>query len=138
MCSLKFDFHTVCTDCWGVECDLETRCIECADISDVAMSDYVSHKLSLKKKLLAKCKLNASLPPSVVVPDPTVVVGDPPLAVPASPSASPALVTSASNSSVAKNRSSDESSTVSKVQSMFASFAKSLEDRFSSRDQRFS
>ena len=49
----------------------------------------VSHKLSLKKKLLAKHKLKAPLPPSVVVPDPAIIAGDPPLAEPSSPSASP-------------------------------------------------
>ena len=54
MSSLKFDFHTVCIECRGVDCDLETRCIECTDISDVAISDYVNHKLSLKKKLLSQ------------------------------------------------------------------------------------
>ena len=62
MSSLKFNFHTVCIDCRGVDCDLETRCIECTDVSDMAMSNYVSHKLSLKKKLFAKCKLKALSP----------------------------------------------------------------------------
>ena len=61
MSSLKFDLHTVCTDCRGIDCDLETRCIECTDVSDLVMQDYVSHKLSLKCKLLAKCKLKVRL-----------------------------------------------------------------------------
>ena len=56
MSGVKFDFHAVCSDCRGLDCDLETRFIVCADISDVAMSDYVSHKLYLKWKLWAKCE----------------------------------------------------------------------------------
>ena len=48
MSCLKSDFHTVCTDCRGVECDLKTRCIECTDVDDSTVQDYVSHKLNLK------------------------------------------------------------------------------------------
>ena len=80
MSSLKFDFHTVCIQCQGVDCDLETRCIEYTDISDVDMSDYINHKLNLKIKLLPTCKLEAPLPPSTVIADPTVVAVDLPLA----------------------------------------------------------
>ena len=98
MSGLKFDFHTVYSNCQGLDYDLETCCVECADISDVAMSDYVSHKLSLKRKLLTKHKLKAPLPPSVDVHEPVVVVGDLPLAEPSSPGVSPALVTSTSDS----------------------------------------
>ena len=97
----------------------------------------MSHKLSLKRKLLAKRKLKAPLPPSVVVQEPVVVARDPPSAEPASPSATPALVTSASDS-VAENQSGFDSNIVSQVKSMFASFAESLEARFSSIDQHFS
>ena len=39
--SLKFDFRTVCSDCRGLDCDLETRCIECTDVSDLVMEDYI-------------------------------------------------------------------------------------------------
>ena len=42
MSSLKFDFYSVCYDHRGIDCDLEILCVECADISDVAMSDYVT------------------------------------------------------------------------------------------------
>ena len=122
MNSLKLDFHTVCTDYRGIDCDLETCCIDCANISDVTMSDYVSHKLSLKKKLLVKRKLKAPLLPPMVVQDPAGTVGDLSPAEPASPSASPALATSASNS-VAENQAAVESSIISQLQSMFASFA---------------
>ena len=39
MSALKFDFHTVCADCRGVDCDLKTRCIECTDVDDSTMQD---------------------------------------------------------------------------------------------------
>ena len=49
------------------------------------MSDYIHHKLSLKKKLLSKRKLKTPLPPSAVIADPAVVAVDPPPAEWASP-----------------------------------------------------
>ena len=67
MSALKFDFHTVCSDCRGVECDLKTRCIECTDVDDSAMHVYVSHKLSLKRRLLAKCKHKAPAQASKII-----------------------------------------------------------------------
>ena len=76
---------------------------------------------------MAKRKLKAPLSPSVVVHEPVVVAGDQP---PASLCVSLALVTSASDV-VAEN----QSDIVSQVKSMFASFAESLEARFSSVDQ---
>ena len=90
------------------------------------MVDYFAHKLSLKCKLLAKRKCNAPLPPSVVV------AGD---QSPAKLCVSLAVVTSAFDS-LAENQSSRD--IVSQVKSMFATFAESLEARFSSVDQRFS
>ena len=95
MSCFKFDFHTVCSDCLGgggVECDMQTRCIECTDISDVVMQDYVSHKLSLKRKLLTKYKHKAPVPPSMVVHEPQALGGDAPPAEPATPSVSPVVI----------------------------------------------
>ena len=97
MSSLKFDFHTVFSDCWALDCDLETRCIECTNVSDLVMQYYLSLKLSLKLKLLAKRKHKILLPPSVVVLEHEVFAGDPPPAELASPSVSPIVVTSASD-----------------------------------------
>ena len=59
MNSYKSDFHTVCVRCRGVDCDLTIRCIECTDVASDKMSEYVTHKLSLKKKLESKYKLKA-------------------------------------------------------------------------------
>ena len=42
MSALKFDFHTVCFDCKGVECDLKTRCFECTDVDNSHLQEYVS------------------------------------------------------------------------------------------------
>ena len=54
MSTTKYDFHTVCVLCRGMVCDLTIRCIECLDIDDDKMSLYLSHKISLKKKLESK------------------------------------------------------------------------------------
>ena len=71
----------------------------------------------------------------MVVHEPMVVARVQPPAEPASPCVSSVLVTPASDS-VAENQSGVD--IVSRVKSMFASFAESLEARFSSIDQRFS
>ena len=39
--TLKFDFHTVCTECKGSKCGLKTRCIECTDVDESHMQDYI-------------------------------------------------------------------------------------------------
>ena len=51
------DFHTVCIDCRGVDCDFDHRCMECTDIDNSTMTEYVHHKLTLRRKLLSKRKL---------------------------------------------------------------------------------
>ena len=70
----------------------------------------------------------------MVVPNPAIATED----LPPAELAWPALVTSASDSSVAETLSGAESNIVSQVQLMFANFAKSIEDRFSSIDDLFS
>ena len=66
MSCFKFDFHTVCSECRGVDCDLQTRCIECTDVDDATVQDYVSHKLSLTRKFLAKSEHKSPVPASLV------------------------------------------------------------------------
>ena len=51
------DFHTVCVGCRGIDCDLGNCCIECKDVDDSTMTDYVRHKLSLRCKLQCKHRL---------------------------------------------------------------------------------
>ena len=116
-----------------MDCNLETRCIESTDVSDLVMQDYVSLKLSLKRKQRAKCKHKVPLPLSMVVYEPEVFAGDLPPAEPASPSVSPVTVTTAS-----VILQSVDTAVVDQFKSMIASFAKSLEARFSSFDCRFS
>ena len=59
MSTYKLDFHAVCVQCRGVDCDFTIRRIECTDIASDKIFEYVAHKLSLKKKLESKCKLKA-------------------------------------------------------------------------------
>ena len=60
MSSTKYDFHAVCAICRGLDCDLTVRCIECTDISEDKMSQYLARKISLKKNLESKLKHKAS------------------------------------------------------------------------------
>ena len=58
------DFYTICVECRGVDCDIDARCIECTDVDNAFMSDYIRYKLSLRRKLKSKRKLlkSADLP----------------------------------------------------------------------------
>ena len=71
MSALRFDFHTVCVDCRWVDCDVTTRCIECTDVDDTHMTDTVSHRLGLKRLLLAKHKRKSSARASKVKVEPS-------------------------------------------------------------------
>ena len=99
------------------------------DVSDVIMQDYVSHKLSLNKKLLTKHKHKTPVPPSMVVHEHEALGGDATPAEPAPPFVSP-VVTTASDTV--------QSAVVDQVKLMFASFQESLEARFTQIDNRFS
>ena len=79
----------------------------------MALSDFVNHKLSLKKNLLSKRKLKAPLPPSAVIADTAVVAVDLPPAETASSIASPVLETPVSDSTIAESLSGVESAIVS-------------------------
>ena len=62
------DIHFLCVVCRGVDCDTDDHCPECADMGDVAMTNYVKHKLSLQRKLQSKRKLKETVSvPSVAV-----------------------------------------------------------------------
>ena len=50
MNSLKYDSHTVCSQCRDVTCSLETRCTECKDWSVEIMTEYLKHRKSLATK----------------------------------------------------------------------------------------
>ena len=129
MSALKFDFHTVCSDCRGVECDLKTRCIECTDVDDSQMKDYVSHKLGLQRWLLAKCKHKTCSQTSKVIVEPEVFDGDAPAAIMA-PSVSTVVPTASASDSAPM--------IVDQVKLMLDSFKDSMEARFVSIDNMFS
>ena len=73
MSSLTHDFHSLCTDCHGRDCDLDIRCEECIDVADDVMLAYVKHRLSLQRKSPSKQRLKSTVP--VDVPAVDVVVG---------------------------------------------------------------
>ena len=50
MSSLKYDSHTVCSECRDVMCSLESRCDECKDWSVEIMTEYLKHRKSLATK----------------------------------------------------------------------------------------
>ena len=59
MSSLIRAFHSVCIDCRGIDCDIDTRCIECTDVNDTLMTVYVKYKSSLRCKppqMLKPCR----------------------------------------------------------------------------------
>ena len=41
MSSLTRDFHTVCVDCRDFDFDVNNRFIECTDVDDSVMTDYI-------------------------------------------------------------------------------------------------
>ena len=74
MNSYKFDFHAVCVHCGG---GLTVHCIECTDVASDRISEYVAHKLSLKKKLEPKHKLKAPSQSPVIDVAPAVSAVEP-------------------------------------------------------------
>ena len=102
------------------------------------MSEYVRHKLSLKK-LLSKLKLKDPLLSFAVADDSAVVAEDPSPAEPALQVAPPtSLDIPVIDTDVSEYLSGISSDIVTQVQSVFANFAKSLERRFSTIAERFS
>ena len=63
MSSLKYDSHTLCSECRVVVCNLTTHCDECKDWSSDFMSAYLQHKKSLATKR-GKKPASASAPGS--------------------------------------------------------------------------
>ena len=132
MSSITRDFHSVCIECRGVDCDIDNRCIECTDVDDNTMTEYVKHKLSLRFKLMSKRKLKDPLLSATVVDDPASISDDPSSASP------PAFIDSPSVSvdptdfdgHVDMELSGVKTELVGQVRSLFANFAESLEDKF--------
>ena len=116
---------------------LTIHCIECTDVTSDRMSEYVAHKLSLKKKLEFKRKLKT--PSQSPVKDIAPAVSAVELS-PAEPvvTVAPAVDSSVSIATVQESPSGSDRNIMSRVESLFQSFTKSLEVKFSSIDERFS
>ena len=69
MSSLKYDAHTLCSQCRDVVCSLSTRCDECSNWSAEIMSDYLKHKKALatksRKTPATSASASASIQPAV-------------------------------------------------------------------------
>ena len=121
MSTLRYDFHSVCVDCRGVDCDVQIRCIECTDVDDIKMTEYVSHRLGLKRCLLAEQKRKSSSCASKVKVEPEVLDGS---SSPTVPSLSDLpVVTSAP----------DTAPIMDQVKLMLDSFRESMEASFVAR-----
>ena len=59
------DRHTLCINCRGFDCDLNTRCEECLEWSEEEVMKYAKYRKSLKSKdSSSKPKTSAPPPPS--------------------------------------------------------------------------
>ena len=105
----------------GVDCDVTTRCIGCADVDDIRLTDYVSHRLGLKRLLLVKQKHKSSALASKAKVEPEVLDGSLSPMVP--PSSDSPVVTSAP----------DSTPIMDQVKLMLDSFSDSMEASFVAR-----
>ena len=142
MSSLTNDFHTVCIDWRDVDCDLDHCCVECHDTDDSTMTEYVRHKLTLRRKMLSKCKLKElklSDISDVIYPAPDeAVCSDAPLSVePPLTVDSPSVSYSDVNSRMYEKLSTMKANIFSQFSSMFTDFSRQLECKFSKIDDRF-
>ena len=60
MSSLKYDLHTICSQCRYVVCSVAARCDECRNWSNEVMSDYLKHNKALATKSWKKPVTSAS------------------------------------------------------------------------------
>ena len=60
------DRHTICVQCRGFDCDLNSRCDECLDWSEEEISKYAKYRKSLKSRESSSRK--TSLPPPPLTP----------------------------------------------------------------------
>ena len=60
------DRHTICVQCRGFDCDINSRCDECLDWSEEEISKYAKYRKSLKSRESSSRK--TSLPPPPLTP----------------------------------------------------------------------
>ena len=59
----------VCVGCRGIDCDTDYWFPECNDVSDVLMTNFVKHKISLQRKLQSRRKLKESVSAPAIAAD---------------------------------------------------------------------
>ena len=70
MSSLKYDLHTICSQCRDIVCSVTTHCDKCCALSNDTMADYLKHKKLLAAKSKKKLVSSASLLPPAVASSP--------------------------------------------------------------------
>ena len=62
------DRHTLCVNCRGFDCDIDTRCKECLEWLEEEVRLYAKYRKSLKSKDSSKSKPSAPPPPADSMP----------------------------------------------------------------------
>ena len=52
----EYDGHSKCARCIGLDCSLESRCIECQDWNEDKMKAFLKHRLDLEKSRARKAR----------------------------------------------------------------------------------
>ena len=135
MSSLQHDFHSLRVVCQRVDCETNSRCPDCAEVGDLAITNYVMHKPSLQGKLQSKHKLKETVStPLVAVDSADVAVSDQPASlIPLLVSSDPPVPDDDSVQLLGVR-----SDIVGQVKCLFDSFAPSLEAHLTSIDRKFS
>ena len=129
MSTLTYDFHSICVNYHGIDCDFDHRCEECADIADDVMTDYVKQRYKSKSK-------DPLLSASSV--DGLVIVSNPPSSVELLPgSLDPPSVSEDIQSKVNAKLSIVKNEMTNQFRSFFDELAR-VEVKFSSINQKLS
>ena len=135
---MTYDFHSVCVSCRGIDCDLEHRCDECANIDDDAMTVYVRRRRLLLQKQHSKSKRKDPLLCASAVANP-VIVNNPPSSVELPPvSLDPPSVLEDFQSTVDAKLAVLKNEMSEQFRSFFDEFNKQLEVKFSSINRSLS
>ena len=78
MSSLRYDSHTICSQCRDVLCSLDTSCTECKDWSAEVMTEYIKRRKSLATKSGKKPAVAAASVSSLPAVASSPLLGSPP------------------------------------------------------------
>ena len=73
MSTLTKDFHFICVECRGIDCNLTDRCDECIDIDASVINNYLEHCKQLLAKQKYKCKCKDPLLSESVIDDQSII-----------------------------------------------------------------